>query len=791
MAEPAHPETARLVGRSLPRPEDPLLLRGAAKFIADFEHPLLENAAHVVFIRSTMGHARLLSVSVDAARDADGVVAVITADDHDVIPSGSILPAFYGPRFTSPVLAEKKVRYVGEPIAAVVAETVAQAMDAAELVEVDYDPLDAVTDLEDALSDRVVLFSDEDAARHRGDNNDGRAAANPPTPTNTVLRHDVPHDPLRFEAAVNVAQRFFNPRQSPAPIETHGQACAWTADGHLHVWAATQRPHGFREHLCNLFQMPSDHVHVTAPRFVGGGFGGKVSRTPEESALAVVAKLVGRPVRWTQRRSSYLHSATQGRGELMDLRLAGTRDGRIQALHSMMIKDAGAYPAVGANLPGRFNAPGASGPYDIAHVEFNAVSVVTNMPQVSALRGAGRGAYLAALERLVDMYAAQIGMDPVEVRRRNLVQPEQMPFASSGGATYDEADYPADLASALEIAGYSDLRADQAERRRNPDGPQLGIGVATYHLMTVGSGGEEARVVIRPDGGATVYTGTTSQGHGHDATWAQIAADDLGMRFDQITVLEGSTAYTDTGVGAIGSRSLQTAGLAIHNSSRNLVDQARQLAATLLEASVDDITLQPADHTPNSVAAFHVAGVPSRTVGWHELAQHLQRSEDELTCGEIYDIGDNSAFPSGTHIAVVEIDPHTGQVELLRFVGVDDVGVRVNPMIVEGQLHGGIALGIAQVLGERMEYDADANPLTSTFVDYQMLTADMVPQFELSASETATSFNELGVKGVGESGPVGSVAAVHNAVVDALQAFGVRHLDLPCTPERIWQSIQH
>jgi len=255
------------------------------------------------------------------------------------------------------------------------------------------------------------------------------------------------------------------------------------------------------------------------------------------------------------------------------------------------------------------------------------------------------------------------------------------------------------------------------------------------------------------------------------------------------SVLEGSTAYTDTGVGAVGSRSLQTAGLAIHNSSRNLVDEAREIAAALLEASADDIVLVPADEADDAVAAFHVVGVPSRTVGWSELAQHVQRTRDELTCGEIFDIGDNSSFPSGTHVAVVEIDPQTGRVDLLRFVGVDDVGVRVNPMIVEGQLHGGIALGIAQVLGEQMHYDADANPLTATFVDYQMLTVDMVPQFELSASQTSTSFNELGVKGVGESGPVGSVAAVHNAVVDALAPFGVVHLDLPCTPERIWQAI--
>jgi len=789
-------EPASLIGQSVARPDDPHMLRGGARFTAEVEHPLLEGAAHVVFVGSTIAHGHIVNVETAVAWAAAGVLAVVTAADHNVVPKGSILPAYYPPQYAMPILAENKVRHVGEPVAAVVATSHAQAVDAAELVEIDYEPLPAVMDLEYAQSDQVLLFTAEDAARTQ---TDGATTipADPDAPTNTVLRHDEPHDEAPFAAAdIEIRQRIGNPRQSPAPMETHQQACVWTDDGHLHVWATTQRPHGFRDTLAAMYQLWPDQVHVTAPRFVGGGFGGKVSRTAEEAALPELARIVGRPVRWNQTRGDYLRSATQGRGERMDLRLGGTRGGRILALECHMLKDAGAYPGVGANLPGRFNSHGSSGPYDIAHVEFNAISVVTNAPQVSALRGAGRAAYLAALERMIDIYAARIGMDPVEVRRLNLVQPQQMPFTAVTGVVYDEADYPGDMEHALDLAGYNDLRELQAQRRLDISAPQIGIGVAAYHLMTVGGGAEEAKVVIRPQGGATVYTGTTSQGHGHDATWAQIAADTLGMRLDHIDVFEGSTTYTDSGVGAVGSRSMQTAGIAVHNSSQALVEQARHLAAQLLEASVEDIQLAPARAEPmpdgtGGCATFHVAGVPRRSLTWADLASHLQTEDRELSCGEVFDIGDNNSFPSGTHIAVVEIDPETGQVDVLRFVGVDDAGVRVNPMIVEGQLHGGIALGISQVLGEMMHYDEDGNPLTTGFADYAIATADMLPSFELTASETATSFNVLGVKGVGESGPVGAVGALHNAIVDALAPFGVEHLELPCTPERIWQAIRH
>ena len=641
-----------------------------------------------------------------------------------------------------------------------------------------------MVDVHDALNGSTFLFSDEHRARTR------EPGAGGPS-TNVVHELVAGHEPAAFDADVVVDQEMWNPRQLPSPIETHVQLTAWDAHGHLHIWATTQRPHGFRDQLADVFELDPATIHVHAPA-VGGGFGGKVSRTQDEHALVMIAKKVGRPVRWVQTRGEYFTGATQGRGEHFSFRLAGTSSGRITALSCHVLKDSGAYPGVGATLPARYNSFGVSGPYDISHCEFSSTAVVTNAPQVSAYRGAGRGAYIAALERLIDIYACRIGVDPVEVRRQNLVRRDQMPFTAVTGVVYDEADYVGDLDQALELVDYEATRAEQAQRRSAGDVRQLGVGIATYHLQTADTGGaEEARVEIDAGGRATVYTGTTDQGHGHTATWAQIAADTLGMDIENIDVIEGSTDHTPTGVGAVGSRSLQTAGIAIKTASQNLVDRAREVAADLLEASVDDVQCEVVDASGSPQARFHVAGVPAVYVGWPDVAAvtHAADQADELVCGESHNLGDNTAFPSGTHIAVVEVDVETGHVELVRFVGVDDCGVRVNPMIVEGQLHGGIVSGISQVLGEDMRYDDDGNPLTTNFADYGIATADLLPDIELAASETLTSFNELGAKGVGEAGGVGSVGAVHNAVVDAIRHLGVEHVELPCTPVRVWNAI--
>lgn len=779
----------RYVGTSVGRVEDPGFLRGTTEFTEDLVVPgRIANGratAEVVFVRSPYAHADIVSIDIAQADAAPGVIAVISSADHDVCPHGSVFPEFFEPRFAMPILAEGTVRYAGEPVVAVVAETRAQALDAAELVEVDYEPREVVIDVNDALAGASLLFSSERRARTRLPNSGG-------SETNVVHVHECEHLPGRFDADVVITERMWNPRQLPAPMETHVQVTTWDADEQLHIWATTQRPHGFRDQLADVFELDPNSIHVHCPA-VGGAFGGKVSRMQDEHALVMIAKHVGRPVRWVQTRSEYFTGATQGRGEQFDFRLAGTSDGRITALRCDVLKDSGAYPGVGATLPARFNVYDASGPYDIEHIEFASIAVVTNAPQVSAFRGAGRAAYLAALERLIDIYAAEIDMDPALVRRKNLVRSDQMPYEAASGVTFDEADYIADLDRALVEAGYDELRQMQVERRNDGWPRQLGIGIATYHLQTVGNGGEEeARVEIEADGRATIYTGTTDQGHGHRAAWGQIAADILGMPIEHITVFEGSTDFTPTGVGAVGSRSLQTAGVAIHAASTELLARASTAAAELLEASGDDIVSVVSSVDGSPQMRFHVAGVPTVYVSWPEVAAsvHDDGRGEEFVCGETHNIGDNSAFPSGCQVAVVEVDTETGHVELVRFVSVDDCGVRVNPMIVEGQLHGGVVAGISQALGEEMRYDADGNPLTTSFMDYGMATSDVLPSFELHVSETTSSFNVFGAKGVGEAGGVGAVGAVHNAVVDAVRHLGVRHIELPCTPIRVWQSIE-
>ncbi len=747
-----------MTGRSVRRQEDLLLLTGQASYVADIDNPLLAGAVHVAFVRSPYANAVITSVDVAAAIDEPGVLAVVTGADIQHLAVG---PFSYTDVVADmqPILVSDRARFVGEPVAAVVAETAALAADAVEAVVVDYEPTDAVVDVWDAL-DQGLVVADTDLPSE--------------------------HDPSVFAACeVMVAERFVNPRQSPAPIEPRAMACAWAPDGHLHIWAATQRPHGFKESLVETYGIEAGLIHVQAPA-VGGGFGGKVSRTPEEHILPELARITGRPVRWNETRSEYFATSTQGRGEHLKISLAGTAAGRFEAIRVELVKDGGAYPSVGTVLAATYGRAAGTSVYDIAHAEFASIAVKTNLPPVSAFRGAGRAPVVAAIERAVDLYAAKTGIDPAELRRKNLVPAPSMPYRTATGALLDEADYIGTLDRALAAASYQDLRADQAARRAEGGPLQLGIGIGCYNHMTLGAGGEEAMVTIETDGSAVVVTGSTSQGHGHATTWAQIAADALGIPIDRISVIEGSTDAIGSGQGAVGSRSAQTAGVAVHRLSNQLVDRARSLAADHLEAAEADIVL-----ATEGEPGFHVIGSPTAAVSWGELAAIGLTTERELSCGEYYDAEGRVTFPSGCHIAVVEVDVETGQVELVRLIAVDDAGPRLNPMIVEGQIHGGIAAGAAQVLGEMMAYDSNGTPITANFADYAVGTIDQFPSFEVitDASDVASSFNELGVKGVGESGTVGATPAVHNAIVDALAPFGVLHIDLPCTSRRVWEAL--
>ena len=767
--------------------ESTLFLTGAATYLSDLRDPLIEGAAHAVFVRSTVAHARF-TVEVAGAEQAPGVLAVVTAADNPVHPVLAYTPT-HPTRFAQPLLAEGKVRYVGEPIAAVIAETRAAAVDAAEHVVVEYDELRAVLSLADAATDEVLLFAEgEECRRHPASVPDDSAPTNV-LRTEAVDGIDTPADDTKFDVSIPgntvVSQRVLNPRQLAAPIECRGSVAVWTETGELHTWASTQTPHSLRGRLAALYDMEPRDVHVIAGPFVGGGFGGKGAPGPEEQFVPHLARVVGRPVRWQETRTENLTAAPHGRAEEITVTLAGTPDGDMTAIRVDQLKDAGAYPSSGAGLPNSWSWPMITGPYRIDHAEYRQRTVVTNRSPVAALRGAGRAPVIAAIERAVDLYADRIGVDPAEVRARNLIRPEDMPFTSpTTGFVFDEADYPEALRRVLELSDYQRLRADQAARRSQGGDLELGIGLACYNHRTCGGGGEAALVRINPTGSATVVTGTTSQGQDHESTWRTIASAELGIAPDQIEVIEGVTDLIGSGVGAVGSRSVQTAGLAIQHASGEVIAQASALAAAMLEAAEADIVFE------RSSGSFSVVGTPARSLGWVDIAAEIEARDEQLSCEHLYDNNGNDVFPSGTHLAVVEVDVATGFVELLRFVAVDDAGVRVNPASVEGQLHGGIALGIAQVLGEEASYDEYGNPLAASFLDYAILSIDQMCQLELEEQAIPTSFNPGGWKAVGESGPIGSTPAVHNAVLDAVRHLGVDHIDIPLTSQKLWNALR-
>lgn len=757
------------------------MLVGAATYVADLNEELLGDPAHAVFVRSTSAHARF-TVDVQAAQQAPGVLVVVSAKNNPIWPTIAYSP-IHPLRFSQPLLAEHKVRYVGEPVAVVVAATRAEAVEAAERVVIEYDDLPPVLTLEDALGGSRLFDREDQARRNR------HSGVDDGDPTNVVRTHlndDLvvhPQPELFDNADVVVSGRFVNPRQVAAPIECRGAVAAWTDTGEVHVWVSTQTPHSFRSRITPMYDLTLSQIHVIAGPFVGGGFGGKGAPGPEEQLVPYLAKVAGRPVMWLESRSENLTAAPQGRSEQLHLTLAGSKNGDLQAIKVKLEKDAGAYTSSGAALPNNWTAPMLTGTYDIGHTEFEQVTHVTNQPPVSALRGAGRSPIIAALERAVDLFAAEIDMDPAELRRRNLLGRDLMPWTSPTGAIYDDADYAAALEMVLDRAGYTELRADQASRRQRNDVRQIGIGLGSYNHRTCGGGGESALVRINVDGSATVVTGTTSQGQGHERTWRKIASDELGIAPAAITVVEGATDEISTGVGAVGSRSLQTAGLAIHEASADVVNQARALAAAMLEAAEADVVLD------RSQGAFHVVGTPSRSLGWAELAAEIAARDEQLSCDHVYNNDGKDVYPSGCHLAVVEIDIDTGAWDLVRYVAVDDAGVRVDHDVVDSQLHGGIALGAAQVMGEHSAYDEAGNPLATTFLDYPIASIDQFCQFELEAQVVPSSFNAGGYKAVGESGPIGATPAVHNAVIDALAHLGVTHIDLPCTPQKVWRAI--
>jgi len=754
-----------ILGNPVLRKEDPGILRGETRYFDDLE---VDGLLDAVFVRSTIAHARVTEVDVAEAATMPGVVAVYAAADLDLpdLQGFVLLP----PTLNRPILARDTVRFVGDAIAIVVAETRAQALDAAEAVIVDYDPLPAVVDPRAALEEGAPLVFPEHGSNVAFETGTG------------------PVEGLFDGADVVVRATFTNQRLAGVPMEPNGiVAVPGEPDGGFTAWVPTQAAHGVRDALAPLLGLDPSVVRVVAPA-VGGGFGPKAGVYVEHVATAAAALRLGRPVKWTEARSENMVAMVHGRGQVQDVELGVRRDGTIVGLRADVVGESGAYAGQGAFLL-FFTQMMSSGVYRIPKIEWSGRAAITNTTSTGAYRGAGRPEATALIERALDMAATELGLDPVEVRRRNFIPPEDFPLTTVTGAGYDVGEYEKALDAVLEAAGYADLRAEQRARRERGDRVQLGIGVSSYVEVTAPMilTSEFGAVEVHDDGTVTARVGTSAHGQGHETAFAMIVSELLGIPMEKVRLVQADTAEIPHGHGTMGSRSLQTGGVAIHQAATVVLDKAKRLAAHLLEADPDDVVVGD--------DGLEVAGVPASRRSWAELAgaasDDAQRPAD-MEPGLSHE-GDwqqgASSFPFGSHVAVVEVDTETGRVELRRHVAVDDCGRILNPLLVRGQQHGGIAQGVAQALYEEFRYDADGNPLTANLMDYAMPSAAELPSFEATNTETPTPLNPLGAKGIGESGTIGSTPAVQNAVVDALSHLGVRHVDMPCTAERVWRAI--
>ncbi len=778
-----------LLGNRVLRVEDPDLLTGHASYVGNLGIP---GCLTAVFVRSPHAHARVRSVDTSAAAAAPGVVAAYTADDLDLPALGGFM--VLNPACARPPLATEKVRFVGDPVAVVVAESEAAAVDAAELVVVDYEPLEAAVDLVEAASPSAPVqfeaLGTNVAAGFRGP-----SEADPFAGARTVVRAQLE-----------------NQRVAVVPMEADAIAAVPGDDGEGHeltVYVSTQMPHDMWQSISTAFGIEQAAVRVVAPH-VGGAFGSKVGLGAEHATVIAAARRLGRPVRWVETRAEAFMAMPDGRAQVQWVEVGFDEDHRITGMHWRVLCDAGAYGGFGGALglgPTRMMAEGV---YRIPVIRYDAAAVVTNTTPMGAFRGAGRPEAAELLERVMDIASDELGVDPVELRRVNLRPAFFEPVTTAVGTTYDTGDYGLALSRALELAGYEELRVEQAARRRRSDPVQLGIGVSVYVEVT-GGGSELGAVDVHEDGSATIRVGTSAHGQGHVTAFSEIVSDTLGIPLERIRFVQADTALVPRGGGTGGSRSLQIGGSAVLRAAEEVLGQARALVARELEAALEDVVLFDG-------GKIGVVGVPSRALGWAEIAQLAARgdasAEARGTGGKTAGVGDGSAdraewpaglgplaaaldfreaastFPFGAHVSVVEVDTETGQVRPLRHVAVDDCGRIVNPLLVAGQQHGGIAQGMAQALFEEKRFDDAGNPLTASLADYEMPSAAELPSFEVANTVTPTPLNPLGAKGIGESATVGSTPAVHNAVVDALSHLGVRHIAMPCTPERVWRAIR-
>jgi carbon-monoxide dehydrogenase large subunit len=753
-----------ILGTRVLRTEDPKFLTTGGVYTEDVVDERLAGACHVFFVRSPIAHARITNVDVSAALEAPGVVAAFTGQDLADLPE--IPPSAAGlmnVQMKQRLIPTDKVRYVGEVVAAVVTEDPYQGEDAVELVAVDYEPLPAVIGYDP--DDSSLLFEDAgtNVAGYWGEA--------------SSLQADL------FDGCdVVVSHTIINQRVAPAPMETRAAAAVWGDDGRLTTWIPNQGAQGTKASMAGLLGIEPSAIRIITPD-VGGAFGAKFGADPEHAIVAWIARQLDRPARWTETRFENLIAMTHGRAQQHTITIGGSRDGDVQAYRLEIVQDAGAYPKIGAVLP-MLTILMTTGPYQIPKAEAIAKVVVTNTTPIGAYRGAGRPEATAAIERAIDLFAAEIGADPADVRRKNLLAPFTEPHRTKFGALYDTGDYVKALDKALDAAGYAELRAEQSQRRASGDIRQLGIGLASYVEITgMGDGEgtppeENATVEVHPDGTATILTGTSPHGQGHATAWAMLASEELGIPVDKITLKWGDTDLIPEGGGTGGSRSLQQGGAAVQQAAQELLEVARLRAAAQLEASASDLVFD------KSRSAFNVAGDPDASVPLTQLAEN-----ERLLIRTVF-TQPGATFPFGTHVAVVEVDTETGKVTLCRVITVDDAGTILNPLLAEGQRHGGIGQGAAQAFLEEVVYDADGNPLTASFADYPFLSATEVPSFELAEMATPTTYNPLGAKGIGEAGSIGSTPAVQNAVVDAVAHLGVRHIDMPTSSRRVWQALQ-
>ncbi|GAA2367366.1 xanthine dehydrogenase family protein molybdopterin-binding subunit [Nonomuraea africana] len=776
----SEPEGKREVGKARRRKEDSRLLTGRTTWTDNIQLPGL---LHVAFKRSPMAHARIAGVDVSAARDMPGVVAVFSG--QDVADEQGSLPCAWPVSDDivipdHPPMAVSEVRYPGEAVACVVATDRYLAADALDAIDVDYEPLPPVLDMTEALTEASPKVHES-----------GNRAF-----TWNFAQGDI--EAAFRDAPVLIDRTYVQQRLIPTAMEP--RAVTATTDGEsFTLWSSTQIPHVLRVMLALTTGIPEHRLRVIAPD-VGGGFGSKLQVTAEEVLCLLLTRRLGKPVKWTESRSEGNLTVHHGRDQIQHIALAAEADGRIRGLKVELLADMGAYLMLvtpGVPLLGAFMFNGI---YKMDAYSFDCTGVFTTKMPTDAYRGAGRPEATYAIERVMDELAAELNLDPIEVRRRNWIRHEEFPYTTVAGLTYDSGNYEAATEKALSLFGYDKLRAEQSDRRDRGEPVQLGIGVSTYTEMcglapsrvlgslSYGAGGwEHGSVRMLPTGKVEVVTGTSPHGQGHETAWSQIVADALGVPFDDIAVVHGDTAISHKGMDTYGSRSLVVGGMAVLQACEKVKEKARKLAAHMLECSPDDLEFVE--------GTFRVKGTgSSKTIQELALAAFAAHDlpegvEPRLDADATFD-PENFSFPHGTHLCAIEVDTETGMARIRKYVAVDDVGHVVNPLIVEGQVHGGLAQGIAQALYEEAVHDAEGNLLTTTMADYLLPSAADLPDFVTDRTETPATSNPLGVKGVGEAGTIASTPAVVNAIVDALRPHGVHDIQMPCTPERIWRAIR-